>query len=941
MFSNYFASRLRIIISLISFLLFLNLPAQIYLDSTAAIDQRVSDLLSRMTLEEKVGQMTQIDLNNIKNDPEIVTEYFLGSILSGGGSLPGLNTPEGWANTYDQLQQAALNTRLKIPIIYGIDAVHGHNNLKNAVIFPHNIGLGAARDAELVERIGRATAIEVAATGLDWTFAPCIAVPRDERWGRTYEGFAETAEVTGLLGAAYIRGFQGDTLAEGKSILACAKHFIGDGGTTNGDDQGNTEIDEETLREIHLPAYIDAIENNVGSIMATYNSWNGEKVHGSHYLLTEVLKEELGFAGFIVSDWAAIDQLPGNYRSDVKESINAGIDMVMVPDDYEEFTSDLIDLVNDGEVSIERIDDAVARILRIKFMMGLFEHPYSNRSLIDSVGKAEHREIGREAVRKSMVLLQKKDGTLPLSKSDEKIFVAGVGADDIGMQCGGWTISWQGDMGDITEGTTILEAIQNAAGNSNVIFCESGETTDDFDKAVVIIGEQPYAEGEGDREDLTISNDDIALVRKVYEKGKPTIVILLSGRPMIINPILHYSDAIFAAWLPGTEGDGIADVLFGDYQPTGKLSHSWPKYMDQIPINVGDQNYDPLYEYDFGLTSVNDSEIGSDPQFYSAIINEGEETIEIAFNKLIDPASLNESTFSLKVDGIPNELIVTPRLSEENSNKIYFELPIKIEQDQKIAISYISGSIQSEDGGMLQPFSDKFVYNVFNEVLQPFMLPGKIEAEDYHYMFGIQTEGTSDVGGGLNVGWIDSGDWLRYYVSFTETGTYNINYRIAALSQNGILSLRKEGSIINSSLLPVTNGWQNWVTVSAEVEMEKGEYFIELFASQRGFNINWFSFDLITGVDQKNVEHNFSLGQNYPNPFNPSTSFSYSIPQNSFVKLKLYDALGCEVECIVCKSQTAGKHTIVYNASDLSSGVYFYRLTAGAKSEVKKLLLLK
>jgi len=940
MFSNKFATGLRII-SLFSFLLFQNLSAQIYLDSTASIDQRVSDLLSRMTLEEKVGQMTQIDLKNVRNDPEIVTEYFLGSILSGGGSNPGSNTPEGWANMYDQLQQAALNTRLKIPIIYGIDAVHGHNNLKNAVIFPHNIGLGAARDADLVERIGRATAVEVAATGLDWTFAPCIAVPRDERWGRTYEGFAETPEVTGLLGAAYTRGFQGDTLADSKSILACAKHFIGDGGTTNGDDQGNTAIDEATLREIHLPAYIAAIENNVGSIMATYNSWNGEKVHGSHYLLTEVLKEELGFEGFIVSDWAAIDQLPGNYRSDVKESINAGIDMVMVPHDYEEFTEYLIDLVNDGEVSIERINDAVARILRIKFMMGLFEHPYSNRSLIDYVGTEEHREIGREAVRKSMVLLQRKDGTLPLSKSDEKIFVAGVGGNDIGMQCGGWTISWQGDMGDITEGTTILEAIQNTIGSQNVIYSDYGETNEEFDKAVVVIGEQPYAEGEGDREDLTISNDDIALVRKVYEKGKPTIVILLSGRPMIINPILHYSDAIFAAWLPGTEGQGIADVLFGDYQPSGKLSHSWPKYMDQIPINVGDQNYDPLYEYDFGLTSVNDSEFGSDPQFYSAIINEAEETIEIAFNKSIDPSSLTESTFRLKVAGIPNELIVTPKLSDESRYKVYFELTVDIQQEQKLVISYISGSIKSEDGGTLQPFEDKFVYNTFNEVLQPFMLPGKIEAEDYHYMFGIQTEGTTDVGGGLNVGWIDSGDWLQYYVSFIESGSYRVNYRVAALSQNGILSLRKEGSLINSTLLPVTNGWQNWVTVSAEVEMEKGEYFIDLYATQGGFNINWFSFDLITNVDQEDVEYDFSLGQNYPNPFNPSTSLSYSIPQNSFVKLKLYDALGCEVDCIICESQTAGKHTIVYDASDLSSGVYYYRLTAGEKSEVKKLLLLK
>ena len=940
LFQN-FSKGLRRIVFLIPFLFTINTSAQIYLDSTASIDERVTDLLIRMTLEEKVGQMTQIDLKNVIEEPSIITNYYLGSLLSGGGSSPGTNTPTAWANMYDQMQQAALNTRLKIPLIYGIDAVHGHNNLKNAVIFPHNIGLGSTHNSDLVEKIGRATALEVAATGLDWTFAPCIAVPQNERWGRTYEGFGETAEVNSTLGAAYVRGFQGDSLADSKSILACAKHFIGDGGTTDGDDQGNTEINEETLREIHLPAYIEAIENNVGSIMATYNSWNGLKVHGSYYLLTEVLKEELGFEGFIVSDWAAIDQLPGDYRSDVKESINAGIDMVMVPDDYEDFTGDLIDLVNDGEVAVERIDDAVTRILRIKFMMGLFEHPFSNRSLIDSVGRVKHREIGRQAVRESVVLLQKKDGSLPLSTSDEKIFVAGVGANDIGMQCGGWTISWQGSMGDITEGTTILEAIEGRAGSQNVIYSDDGKTNEEFDKAVVVIGEQPYAEGEGDREDLTISNDDIALVRKVYEKGKPTIVILLSGRPMIINPILHYSDAVFAAWLPGTEGDGIADILFGDFQPTGKLTHSWPKYMDQIPINIGDQNYDPLYEYDFGLTSINDSELGSDPKFYSAVISESEGTIEIAFDKPIDPASLSESIFRLRIDGNSNELTVTPQISADRSNEIYFEIPFEVEKHQKLGVSFITGSVKSFDGGTLQPFENMFVYNRFNEALLPFALPGTIEAEDYHFMNGIQTENTSDIGGGLNVGWIDNNDWLRYFVSFAETGKYQVNYRVAALSQNGILNLLKEDKTITSTFLPVTQGWQNWETVSTEVEMDGGDYFIDLYASQGGFNLNWFSFDLISDVEDESHPRTFYLEQNYPNPFNPSTSISYSIPQSSFVELKLYNALGCEVEGIVSESQTAGTHTIVYDASNLASGVYYYRLIAGDKSEVKKFLLLK
>ncbi len=941
MFFLIFTKGLRKYISLIPFLFILNLSAQVYLDSTVSIDDRVNDLLGRMTLEEKVGQMTQINLTEVIENPSIVSNYFLGSLLSGGGAAPEPNTPNGWANMYDQMQQAALDTRLKIPLIYGIDAVHGHNNLKNAVIFPHNIGLGATQNPGLVEKIGKATAVEVAATGLDWTFAPCIAVPRNERWGRTYEGFGETPHLAELLGSAYIRGFQGDTLADTKSILACAKHFVGDGGTTDGDDQGNTQIDEQTLRDIHLPGYIRAIEEGVGSIMATYNSWNGQKVHGSHYLLTEVLKEELGFEGFIVSDWAAIDQLPGDYRNDIKGSINAGIDMVMVPDRYEEFTSDLISLVNAGEISSERIDDAVARILRIKFMMGLFEHPYADRSLIDSVRTVEHRNIGRQAVRESMVLLQKKDNSLPLSKNDEKIFVAGIGGNDIGMQCGGWSISWQGMMGDITEGTTIFEAIQQVTGSLYVIYSENGEISEDFDKAVVVIGEQPYAEGEGDRDDLTISDSDIDLVRRVYEKGKPTIVILLSGRPMIINPILHYSDAVFAAWLPGTEGEGIADILFGDYQPTGKLPHTWAKYMEQIPINVGDENYDPLFEYNYGLTSVENSEQGSDPTFYSAIINEIDETVEVAFNKSIDAGSLSDCEFEIIIDGSKNNFTATPQLDSNDNKIITIDLPNTISKNQKVALSYLLGSIKSTDGGTMQPFTNKFVYNSYNEVLQPFILPGKIEAEDYYLMKGIQTEQTSDVGGGLNVGWIDDGDWLKYYVSFAQAGTYQINYRIASQSQNGIISLEKDETAISTSFLPITGGWQNWQTVSKEVKMEAGDYFLTLVAIQGGFNINWFSFDLVSDIEEDTKPFNFSLEQNYPNPFNPTTVINYSVAEASRVSIKVYDVLGNEVSTLVNENKSPGNYSVEFDASNLSTGVYYYRLTTDKFSKAKKLLLLK
>ncbi len=574
----------------------------IYKNPDYSIEQRVDDLLARMTLEEKIGQMTQAERQALGSAEDIKT-YYLGSILSGGGSAPSPNTSSEWADMYDRFQTAALSTRLGIPIIYGVDAVHGHNNVYGATIFPHNIGMGCTRNPNLVEQAARATAEEVAGTGIDWTFAPCIAVPRNERWGRTYEGFGETPLLAEQMGAAMVRGFQGNALSSPTSILACTKHFVGDGGTTNGRDQGNTEVDEQTLRRIHLPGYIAAIEEGVGSIMVSFSSWNGQKMHGNHYLLTDVLKGELGFEGFLISDWQGIDQLPGDYASDIETSINAGLDMVMVPTRFIDFINILRDLVNRNKVPLSRIDDAVRRILRIKFKMGLFENPYTDRSYTGSVGSPEHRQIARECVRQSLVLLTNDNQILPLSKNLTRIHVAGKNADDLGNQCGGWTIRWQGSSGNITVGTTILEAIQNTVSSgTRVTYSMDGNGAFGADVAVVVIGETPYAEGAGDRSNLNLSSEDIAILTNIHNSGVPMVVILVSGRPMVITPLLGICEAIIAAWLPGSEGQGVADVLFGDYHPTGKLSHSWPTDMSQIPINAGDPDYNPLFPYGYGLT---------------------------------------------------------------------------------------------------------------------------------------------------------------------------------------------------------------------------------------------------------------------------------------------------------------------------------------------------
>lgn len=579
----------------------------VYLDPAQSIDARVADLLQRMTLDEKIGQMVQADLSCVTNLADIKT-YGLGSMLSGGDSKPdGENRPDNWFNSMNTLQSWALKTRLKIPLLYGIDAVHGHNDVIGTTIFPHHIGMGATHNPELVEEADHITALEVAGTGIRWAFAPCIAVTQDERWGRTYESYGQDPELVAALGAASIKGFQGDALSgQPSSVLACAKHFIGDGGTQDGVDQGNTVCDEATLRKLFLPPYQAAIKAGVGSIMASYSSWNGQKMHGNKYLLTDVLKGELGFKGFLVSDWAAIDQLSPNYKSDVEMSINAGLDMIMIPlgsghtNNYVEFIDDLKGLVAEGKVSQSRIDDAVSRILRIKFQMGLFENPWTDPQLTGQIGSPEHRRIARECVQQSLVLLKNKHHALPLAKDVKDLVVVGPAADSLRTQCGGWTITWQG-AGQKTRGTTILQGIRNAAApGTQVSFSPDGNGITNADAVVVVVGETPYAEFRGDRTNLDLSVNDAALIAKAKASGAHVTTILLSGRPMILGSALTDSDAFIAAWLPGTEGEGIADVLFGDTKPTGKLPREWPRNDKQFAANA--MHGRPLFPFGYGLT---------------------------------------------------------------------------------------------------------------------------------------------------------------------------------------------------------------------------------------------------------------------------------------------------------------------------------------------------
>jgi beta-glucosidase len=610
-----------------------------YKDPSQPVSARVADLLSRMTLEEKVGQMTQAERGAVADDPSRVTDWKLGSVLSGGGSTPTPNTPKGWADMVDGFQQAALNTRLGIPLLYGVDSVHGHGNLLGATVFPHNIGLGATRDPGLVRRVEHITASETRASGPQWAFAPCICAARDDRWGRTYESFGEDPNLVIQMESA-IDGLQGPPghLGDADRVLATAKHYAGDGDTVYNPsadgykiDQGVAVTDRQSFWDNALAQYVPAVkDHHVGSVMPSYSSvdWtedgvgNPIKMHANHELITDVLKGSMGFDGFVVSDWQGIQQIPGDYPTQVRTGVNAGIDMMMEPNTAQEFETTLISEVNAGRVSMSRIDDAVSRILTKKFELGLFEHPFTDRTNIGDIGSPAHRAVARKAVAESQVLLKNRSDTLPLRKNAD-VYVAGSNADNIGNQAGGWTLTWQGGSANPNPipGTTILDGIRQAASRGSVTFSENASAPiHPKQLGVVVVGETPYAEGFGDVggpqwawdagdngkprpvQDMQISAADRAAIDKVCAATVKCAVVIVSGRPLILDPPqLGRIDALVEAWLPGSEGAGVADTLFGDRPFTGKLPVTWPRTLDQEPINVGDAHYDPLYPFGYGL----------------------------------------------------------------------------------------------------------------------------------------------------------------------------------------------------------------------------------------------------------------------------------------------------------------------------------------------------
>jgi len=595
-----------------------------------ATEAKITALLARMSLEEKIGQMIQADIGSIK--PEDLRKYPLGSILAGGSSPP-LGSPDRspqgpWVATSRAFAAVANEARpdhVAIPLMFGIDAVHGNSNVVGATLFPHNIGLGAANDPALMTKIGRATAEETAATGIDWAFGPTLAVPQDDRWGRTYEGYSENPSITARYAGAMIRGLQGKP-GKGRiqlgNVAASAKHFLGDGGTKDGIDQGDDQIDEATLIRIHAQGYPPAINAGTMTVMASYSSWNGQKMHGNKSLLTDVLKGRMGFAGFVVGDWNGHGQVPGCSNTDCPIAFNAGLDMAMAPDSWRDLFDNTLKEAKSGVIPMTRVDDAVRRILRVKFALGLFDaaRPWEGRA--DVLGSPAHRALAREAVAKTLVLL-KNDGVLPL-KASANVLVAGPGADSIPMQSGGWTLSWQGDgnsNADFPNAQSIYSGIAAAmkAGGGSATLSIDGGFSKKPDAAIVVFGERPYAEMRGDLKTLEFQPGDkqaLALLKKLRAAGIPTVSVFLSGRPLWVNPEINQSDAFVAAWLPGSEGGGIADVLIGtrDGKPrkdfTGRLSYSWPKTAGQFTLNVGQSGYDPLFAFGYGLSYAKPGEVG-------------------------------------------------------------------------------------------------------------------------------------------------------------------------------------------------------------------------------------------------------------------------------------------------------------------------------------------
>jgi beta-glucosidase len=806
-----------------------------------SIDEQVAELMKTMTLEDKIGQMLIVDYSSIRNSIADITNYKIGNVLFGADSDPELNTAGSWAALTDSLQKTALAANLHIPLFIGADAIHGHSNVSNATIFPQNIGMGCTRNARLVSEEGKITASEVSATGIRLVFSPSFVTARDERWGGTYESYGEDPALVTQMGNAYITGFNSFQLPEGGSALACPKY--------SGAVSYNAEATEGKNAVVYsgkiMPVTDSALVNS-GAIMFSSMLLANDQKTENQLKIIQTLKKNSNFKGFVVSDWETVTYMQGEYQTVVKNAINAGIDMFMETSSYKQFIETMKLCVTNGDISKERIDDAVKRILTQKIKIGLFKHPYAYKELLEKIDDKGDKNIARQCVRESAVILLNKNNGLPISKKAVRIHIAGSGANNMAMQCGGWTIGWQGLGEKEIPGLTFLEALNKACSGTKITYSKNGQGATGAEVGIVVIGEEPYAEWYGNKKELFLSQEDINAVMNIKNSNVPVICVLLTGRPLILDPILNYCDAIVEGWLPGPEIEGLTDVLFGDVKPKGLLSQSWPVSMKQISENVGDANYNPLFPYGTGITTL-ESAKSSAPRLLSANVVKKGGAIELAFSKPISEYSAIINFSITTAEGTQRPL--SGELKADNPNCLILALKDSIKPNQKVQINFETGEIKAKDGGTVQPFKHFMVYNPITTLKKIFKIPAMIQAEKYSDQREIDIQDCWDDKGGQAIV-LEKGEWVEYLLNSSFPGFYSIIFRIQATKKTE-LSLSIDGREVGTVKIPATKPGA-WSSVEMKkVYITNGKQDFTISAKGETVSLNWISFDSFVNFTSK------------------------------------------------------------------------------------------
>jgi len=797
------------------------------------VDEKVSELLKSMTLEDKIGQMLIADYGALRDNVNDISSYKIGNVLFGADSDPDLNTASSWAQLCDSLQNIAISANMHIPLFLGTDAIHGHSNVSTATIFPQNIGMGCTRNTRLVSEEGKIVANEAAATGIRLIFSPSFVVPRDERWGGTYEGYSEDPALVSLMGNAFVNGLNDIILPDGGHTVACPKYS-----GTVGFKKDKSEGKGGALYNSKSNPINDSTLLNTGALMVSSMLLISDQNTESQMKQIQAFKSKYNYEGFVISDWETASNMQGDYRTVVKNCINAGVDMFMETSSYKQFTETVKHCIVTGEISKDRIDDAVTRILRQKIKSGLFNHPLSFPELLPKVGDKASRTIAKQCVRESAVVLVNKNNVLPISKKAIRIHVAGSAANNMAMQCGGWTINWQGLGDKDIFGQTFIEALKQEGTNSKITYSKNGQGATGSEVGIVVIGEEPYADWYGNKQELFLSQEDINAVMNIKNANVPVVCVILSGRPVILDPILNYCDAIVAGWLPGPEISGLTDVLFGNVKPKGLLSQSWPISMSQIGENFGDTNYNPLFAYGTGITTFENTKYNS-PRLLSANVIRNGAAVELAFSKTITEFS-DAKSFTI----ISNNKAQTPSIvisKTENPSCIILILDDSIKVNQKVQVNFENGFIKSKDGGIVLPFKHFNAFNPISTIKKIYKIPAMIQAEKYSDQRDIDIQECWDDKNGQAIV-LEKGEWSEYSLNSNFPGFYSVIFRVQSTNKSE-LSLSVDGREIGTVKIPASKPGV-WTSVQLKkVYITNGKQTFTITSKGEPVAINWISFD--------------------------------------------------------------------------------------------------